>query len=307
MVKKVLKIVSFLLMIVTITVLCEVAYMQCEEYDGLVAKVEKISNKASNVELDVKYLQAYSDLKQLRNEKHQEYEEMKKIMWPKEESYLDSLCVSEELRAVDLGLSVKWANINIGASCPIGKGAQCSWTDTTLNQEGCSWGYDNGFLEDTIDSLKHLKPRYDIATRVCGGKWRMPTKEEFEELITKCSIVFDTISLPFHSPDFGGEYGYIVRFTGPSGMSIEMPLVNSTKQHFYSSSDVFPGSYWTSTYNDYYVECDEGPCNHSGLEYCPFYFSSFYKSKCESELGIDSDIDYGEPGAEMSIRPVCDK
>lgn len=295
--KNILKAVSLCFMIVAIVSLSYFAYMQFEENESLSTEIEAIQEKVSKKENDIKSIKQNIEDLRIAQKSRREHEEQKKIMWEAEESFLDSLCAPDELTAVDLGLSVKWANKNIGASCPTAKGALCAWTDTMLNQKYSSWGYENVPIEATIDSLRHLIPRFDIATRVCGSKWRMPTKEEFEELISKCSIELDTIDFPFHE-----EYGYIVRFTGPSGMSIEMPLM-SNKQIFDSYSSIFPKSYWTSTYNDHYVECDEGPCNHNGLEFCPFYFT--YTR--EGEFGIDFDIDFGSPGTEMPIRPVCTK
>ena len=78
--------------------------------------------------------------------------------------------------AVDLGLSVAWASCNVGADSPEDFGDYYSWGDTTMKS----------VFADSTYSLK----RYgmDIAMEKMGGRWRMPTKYEVEELMMGCNI-----------------------------------------------------------------------------------------------------------------------
>ncbi|MBQ7269820.1 MAG: hypothetical protein IJS62_08230, partial [Bacteroidales bacterium] len=100
---------------------------------------------------------------------------------------------------VDLGLSVKWAQFNVGATTPEGYGDYFAWGETEP-KEDYSWetykwcmgsentltkycdrsdfGY-NGFT----DSKTVLEPEDDAATVNWGGSWRMPTYDEWNELI----------------------------------------------------------------------------------------------------------------------------
>lgn len=98
----------------------------------------------------------------------------------------------------NLGLSVKWATMNVGAATvteygnyyAYGEIVQQSPITYTLNSY--KW-YNNGqytkycfdVSQGVIDNKYVLDADDDIAT-YWGGKWRMPTKEEWEELISNC-------------------------------------------------------------------------------------------------------------------------
>ena len=79
---------------------------------------------------------------------------------------------------VDLGLSVKWATCNVGASLPEQPGDYYCWgrTDT-------SW--DTPFLSSQADISG---TNNDAATKTWGSKWQIPTKAQFEELIDNCTF-----------------------------------------------------------------------------------------------------------------------
>lgn len=101
--------------------------------------------------------------------------------------------------AVDLGLSVKWASWNVGASAPEEYGAYFAWGETTPKL----WGYDSqtykwnkgGYLTKyntdsfcgTIDNKTTLDPEDDAAHANWGGNWRMPTYAEWKELKNNCT------------------------------------------------------------------------------------------------------------------------
>lgn len=99
-----------------------------------------------------------------------------------------------EPEAVDLGLSVKWANFNIGAFDPTHYGDYFAWGETEP-KETYSWatykwcdGTDANITKyNSADGKTILEPADDAAQVHWGGKWRMPTKEEIEELIDNCT------------------------------------------------------------------------------------------------------------------------
>lgn len=113
---------------------------------------------------------------------------------------------------VDLGLSVKWANMNVGATSPEEYGLYFAWGETqgyTSNTsdgrsfDWASYKYCNGssrsmtkYCTDsgygTVDNKTTLEPADDAAHVNWGGNWRMPTHEEQEELINNCSITWTT-------------------------------------------------------------------------------------------------------------------
>ena len=100
--------------------------------------------------------------------------------------------------AVDLGLSVKWASFDVGASMPGEVGYYISWGEIApktvqYNWKNYSWtrgGYAslikynyNSEFGKNPDYRVFLKKEDDIASVVYGGDWRMPTRNEIKELL----------------------------------------------------------------------------------------------------------------------------
>ena len=102
--------------------------------------------------------------------------------------------------AVDLGLSVKWATFNIGATKPEEYGDYYSWgntvhrgeseTDDALNVNNGYIRYNTDSRWGEVDNKTRLELEDDVAQVKLGGKWRMPSREEFEELIENCDWTF---------------------------------------------------------------------------------------------------------------------
>ena len=116
-----------------------------------------------------------------------------------------------QLEAVDLGLSVKWANINIGATKVADPGNYYRWGESSVVNDYVAEGYIfNSSSQITIpDSIEGGE--YDTALAVMGSPWRMPTWEEMRELLG-CQWTRETI---------GDMYGW--RVTGSNGNSIYLP------------------------------------------------------------------------------------
>ena len=127
---------------------------------------------------------------------------------------------------VDLGLSVKWATMNVGASSPEGLGFYFAWGETTLKDK---YSIDNYTFKDNPTKLSLSD---DAAHVNWGGDWRMPTAEEFNELVTKCMITLENTNT--------------VRFTAANGKYILMPLAGFAKEDgsFKNVGDC--GYYWTN-------------------------------------------------------------
>lgn len=139
-----------------------------------------------------------------------------------------------KIEGVDLGLSVKWAIHNIGASQPEELGKYFYWGETSAStsKDWHDFALSTLVSHGYIDNNNNLCPSYDTATELWGDKWRMPTKDEFQELIDKCERKIVKKN--------GKEVALI---TGPNGNFIYMPILD----------------YWTSTsssskayYRDYY-------------------------------------------------------
>ena len=85
---------------------------------------------------------------------------------------------------IDLGLSVKWAVLNIGAETISDPGDYFAWGETEPKE---SYSGTNYTYNMTATSLT---PEADVARVKWGGEWRMPTVEEIEELIENCGFMW---------------------------------------------------------------------------------------------------------------------
>ena len=151
--------------------------------------------------------------------------------------------IQPNVEAVDLGLSVKWATCNVGASSPEEYGDYFSWGETCPKSD-YSWStyrwcngsqttltkYNTNSRWGIVDNKTVLDLSDDAAHVNWGGSWRMPTAEEWTELQTQCSWEWTTIN---------GVNGRKV--TGPNGNSIFLPASGARNSNMGSS-----GFYWSS-------------------------------------------------------------
>lgn len=158
--------------------------------------------------------------------------------------------------AVDLGLpsGTLWADRNIGADSPEGYGDYFAWGETTPKSvynwgtyKYCKGSYDtltkynkkSGY--GTVDNKTVLEPADDAATANWGAAWRMPTHEEQEELIEKCTWTWTTSN---------GVNGYKV--VGPNGNSIFLPAAGycCDSSVYDTGSDAL---YWSASLYESYL------------------------------------------------------
>lgn len=139
---------------------------------------------------------------------------------------------------VDLGLSVNWATCNIGSYIPEYPGGYFAWGET---EEKKNYDKDNAFASRQSHyfdgRISTLESQDDVATVLWGEDWRMPTREEFQELIDNCTWEWTRLK---------GQNGYKV--TGKNGNSIFLPaggLKVDTRLLYYDDG-VY---YWTSSCN----------------------------------------------------------
>ena len=189
---------------------------------------------------------------------------------------------------VDLGLSVKWATCNVGASSPEEYGDYFAWGETepksTYNWSTYKWcrgSYDTqtkyctNSSYGTVDNKTTLDLSDDAARANWGGSWRMPTKAEQDELREQCTWTWTAQN---------GVYGYKVtsKKSGYTNKSIFLPAAGFR----YDSSLHYAGSYgdyWSSSLDT----------SDPGRAY---------------ELGVYSDyVDWSYNGRfyGQSVRPVC--
>ena len=94
---------------------------------------------------------------------------------------------------VDLGLSVMWATCNIGANLPSDYGDYFAWGEAETKSSYTD--------SNSATYNKSLYIFLDAATMHWGSVWRMPTKDEIQELIDNCTWTWTTQ---------GGHEGYRV-------------------------------------------------------------------------------------------------
>lgn len=159
-----------------------------------------------------------------------------------EGGYFNEPTVVSTAKYVDLGLSVKWGDMNLGAAAPEETGNYYAWGETAP-KDSYSWdNYKFGATDSTItkynkvDSLTTLQPADDAATVALGGKWRMPTATEFAELKDNCTWTQTTEN------GVGG-----VKITAANGNSIFLPFTGHYQTDNPSTLVGGAADYWTST------------------------------------------------------------
>jgi len=135
---------------------------------------------------------------------------------------------------VDLGLSVKWATCNLGATKPSDYGHYYAWSETMVkgdySWDTYKWGKGNNITKyNDSDGKTVLDPEDDVATAKLGSPWRMPTKDEINELIGGCTWkwtkkngvrgheVKGTNGKTIFLPAAGTRKGFELLYTGESG------------------------------------------------------------------------------------------
>ena len=161
---------------------------------------------------------------------------------------------------VDLGLpsGTLWAACNIGANTPTEYGDYFAWGETQAKSyfgcdnyqhcNGCEYnenfnlititkycsnpafGY-NGFMDDQMILL----PEDDAATAILGEDWRLPTKEEWDELLQNTTVKFTNAN---------GTDGLLL--TASNGACIFLPAGGFLTEDILWYPGFF-GNYWASS------------------------------------------------------------
>lgn len=126
---------------------------------------------------------------------------------------------------VDLGLSVYWATMNIGARFEYEYGDSFRWGEI-LPAKGAKykffsvnrWQFTRYITEpaNNTDYQSTLLTEDDAAQQQWGGKWRMPTVDEMEELYRQCHWQALLINRTIRA----------YRITGQNGNAILLPQVD---------------------------------------------------------------------------------
>ncbi|MCF0186501.1 MAG: hypothetical protein HUJ98_08455, partial [Bacteroidaceae bacterium] len=164
---------------------------------------------------------------------------------------------------VDLGLSVKWATCNLGASKPEEYGDYYGWGCVKPYEQGenvgdalyfsklgyagggtNTYGTENDPLKDyVISSIGNIAgSNWDAARAKLSDKWRMPTKTEFAELLDKTKCTWEWIT----NYNGTGRNGYLVTSNVPGykGNSIFLPAAGYRTGTSFKYNNL--GYYWSS-------------------------------------------------------------
>ena len=176
---------------------------------------------------------------------------------------------------VDLGLSVRWATCNVGATSPSDCGNYYAWAEIEPksnysentyiyhNDEGQYYVFDSD-IEGTENDAAHVAWK---------GSWRLPTKKEWEELSSKCNWKWTNRE---------GHNGYLI--TSSNGNSIFLPAAGGYVGNKLSYTEM--GLYWSSKQMEDFVSGAYG-----------FHFNSSGKGWVDGSFRWQGH----------TIRPVLDK
>ena len=215
------------------------------------------------------------------------------LKWEKKDT-TQSLPVSGQIAGhdyIDLGLpsGTLWATYNVGATKPTEFGDYFAWGETEP-KEVYDWNtykyakasFTDNFLEKwqldsltkynsgkkypgAIDNLTSLLPEDDAATANWGEKWRMPTKEEQEELYKNCYVVWtdnyngtDVFGVIFYKAKEESDKGQFIApwnedsslsYNESSDIHIFLPATGYRNDSTIKEVD-YSGSYWSSSLYD---------------------------------------------------------
>ena len=169
------------------------------------------------------------------------------IIWSDEKNFTTTIAKPE---AVDLGLSVMWGSCNLGApySQPYKQGGSYYWGHT----EEADY---RGFSQVVPFTMNIWGTEYDAAHVQLKDGWRMPTREEWQELNEKCVRELLTGGLAAE------------KYTGPNGNSIIIPIAwgyfdaGGQQVLWTGSGQMMIGEYWNGT------GCDPDAANNGALKH----------------------------------------
>lgn len=160
----------------------------------------------------------------------------------------------ETTKWVDLGLpsGLQWAKCNLGADTPEGYGSYYAWGETAT-KEIYNWStYRYCTVDDadslktltkynlnsdygTVDNLTTLQAIDDAATVALGNGARIPTKEDWEELINNTTAEWTTVN---------GVNGLML--TASNGNSLFLPAAGSFNDTDLIVPEIY-GFYWSAS------------------------------------------------------------
>lgn len=156
------------------------------------------------------------------------------------------------VKEVDLGLSVNWASVNLGAKSPVDDGDYYSWGELQPKDEYewstykfCEGDYDSitKYCSSSdygeVDGLLALSAEDDAVVEALGEGWRIPSYAEWTELKNKCDWVWTEVK---------GVPGYRItsKVKGYTDKSIFLPATGNKESSRLDDHGRY-GYYWSSS------------------------------------------------------------
>lgn len=197
--------------------------------------------------------------------------------------------------AIDLGLpsGIKWACCNVGAKDPIQEGDHFAWgeletkkyytEDTYKYAYYKNYGYSPnkyyliyddkyGLLSDRLELLERED---DVAYKKWGKGWRMPTIDEFEELLSNCTLYYET-------PQSGHDCHHLV---GRNNKDLLVP-----------KTGYYDGDVRETSINKSYYWSRSLVHQNCWYAYCAVFIPYKYKTDATAQRSLG-----------LSVRPVYDE
>jgi len=206
----------------------------------------------------------YADKRKLTIERHQLNED---ITFEKGRMY------------VDLGLpsGTMWATMNVGEG-GLYLEPYYAWGALSEYNTYSKLRYQHRTGKENLVENTGLNLNYDIARQHWGGRWRMPTLDNFRELVDNCVMTWCAL----------GNRRRAILLTGPNGNKIVLPVVGYYKDDEIRD-DRFQAYYWTSTI---YSDDPERA------------WSIFFGEEDDSKVSVFNRIDPRERFQGLCVRPV---
>ena len=158
----------------------------------------------------------------------------------------------------DYGVYFQWGDISGISRSLIGKypNENYSWATAPFNNE--SSDYDEVYFNSVKDNVCPngiLAKGYDTATQIMGSDWRMPTKAEFDELLSGTTNEWTQVN---------GVNGR--KFTGSNGNYIFIPAADGCFDGSFENPDGVCGGVWSSSLKT----------SNPGDAWCLSFSSDFY-------------------------------
>jgi hypothetical protein len=180
---------------------------------------------------------------------------------------------------VDLGLpsGTMWATMNVGEG-GLFLEPYYAWGALSEYNTYSKIRYDHRTSKENLTDGTSLNIIYDIARQQWGGRWRMPTLDNFRELVDECVMTWCTL----------GNRRRAILVTGPNGNKIILPVVGYYKNDEIRD-DRFQAYYWTNTL---YKDDPERA------------WAIFFGEEDDSKVSVFNRIDPRERFQGLCVRPV---